>query len=1083
MNQLKLVIKSLKHYFKANLWIALGVAITCAVITGGLIVGDSVKYSLEQNTRLRLGEITHSLTSGERYFTTGLSGKLNQAGFNSSSALKLEAVASSNGGQLKLNKVTVWGIDKMFTNVIGIESSAFGFSKDETCFISENTATRLNIAIGDDLLLKIEKAGLIPANAPFVSDENQWVSYRVKVDKILSTEELGRLSLQNSQTAPFNVFLPLNKLNELMEFSNKANVILLSTTESKSVIEQAIQQAYTLDDAALKITEANATDEWELQSERVFIDDAIARSVENSGMQYNSILTYFTNYFKFGNNETPYSFISTLPDNEIESNEIVINTWLATDLKISVGDSIEIGFYNIGDLRQLTEASKNFKLVEVVEIDGRFNDRGLMPNIPGLSDSESCRDWQTGVPVNLKLIRNKDEDYWYQYRGLPKAYIAYSTARLLWGNRYGSATAYRFNRNEHSKDELEQIIREQINPFDLDLQLRAVKEEGFYAASNGTDFSQLFIGLSFFILVSGILLTVLLFRFNLEKRVSEIGTLSAVGFSDRKIKKIFLHEGLIVVGIGAALGLILAIGYNKLVFWGLNQVWNDIVRTEVLVSKIKIATLLIGYIVSLLVALVTIYFTLNKQMKQSTASLQKRAVKPLSKRKKNIYKIAAWLTGFIGIGSIGIEIFQGNGNLNAGSFFMAGGLLLVSLILFIYLALVKEKVVETGRFTIQKLIFQNLRLNRSRSLTVIILLAIGTYLVVSTGLNRKDLFSDAHNPQSGTGGFLFWVETTVPILHNLNDTTYRKEQGITNNFEAVQMRVAEGDEANCLNLNKISNPRILGLDAHQLKGRFTLQTKVDGVDENNLWASLQKLSDDCIPAIADQTVIQWSLGKKVGDTLVYKNALGNKINLRLVAGLAASVFQGSVIIDNQYFLDNFPSSSGSNVFLIDGNIDDKTAIAEDLDLMYRDHGISITGATQRLAEFMTVSNTYLNIFLVLGALGLLIGTIGLAIILQRSLLERKAELALLSSIGFRQKAIFSIVTVEYIILLLVGLFIGFVTAVISVYPVIHAAIQTISLGFVGSTMAIIFINGVIWIVVLAALQLRKINLIDALRND
>ena len=71
---------------------------------------------------------------------------------------------------------------------------------------------------------------------------------------------------------------------------------------------------------------------------------------------------------------------------------------------------------------------------------------------------------------------------------------------------------------------------------------------------------------------------------------------------------------------------------------------------------------------------------------------------------------------------------------------------------------------------------------------------------------------------------------------------------------------------------------------------------------------------------------------------------------------------------------------------------------------------------------------------------------------------------------------------EYSVVL-AGLFIGFVTAVISVYPVIHAAIQTISLGFVGSTMAIIFINGVIWIVVLAALQLRKINLIDALRND
>ena len=62
MTQLKLVLRCIRHYFASNIWLALGVALTTAVITGGLIVGDSVKYSLEQTVQLRLGEITHACT-------------------------------------------------------------------------------------------------------------------------------------------------------------------------------------------------------------------------------------------------------------------------------------------------------------------------------------------------------------------------------------------------------------------------------------------------------------------------------------------------------------------------------------------------------------------------------------------------------------------------------------------------------------------------------------------------------------------------------------------------------------------------------------------------------------------------------------------------------------------------------------------------------------------------------------------------------------------------------------------------------------------------------------------------------------
>ena len=59
MSRFRLVLKSFLHYFKANLLVALGVAISTTVLTGALIIGDSVRYSLEQTTFYRLGNTTH----------------------------------------------------------------------------------------------------------------------------------------------------------------------------------------------------------------------------------------------------------------------------------------------------------------------------------------------------------------------------------------------------------------------------------------------------------------------------------------------------------------------------------------------------------------------------------------------------------------------------------------------------------------------------------------------------------------------------------------------------------------------------------------------------------------------------------------------------------------------------------------------------------------------------------------------------------------------------------------------------------------------------------------------------------------
>jgi len=78
---------------------------------------------------------------------------------------------------------------------------------------------------------------------------------------------------------------------------------------------------------------------------------------------------------------------------------------------------------------------------QIYELAGEKADENLMPVIPGLSDASNCRDWKTGVPVDLKKIRRQDEAFWKAHKGTPKAFVSLETAQKLWGNRFGQSTS------------------------------------------------------------------------------------------------------------------------------------------------------------------------------------------------------------------------------------------------------------------------------------------------------------------------------------------------------------------------------------------------------------------------------------------------------------------------------------------------------------------------------------------------------------------------------------------------------------------------------------------------------------------
>ena len=138
---------------------------------------------------------------------------------------------------------------------------------------------------------------------------------------------------------------------------------------------------------------------------------------------------------------------------------------------------------------------------------------------------------------------------------------------------------------------------------------------------------------------------------------------------------------------------------------------------------------------------------------------------------------------------------------------------------------------------------------------------------------------------------------------------------------------------------------------------------------------------------------------------------------------------------------------------------------------------------ERLAEFHRVENTYLSTFQTLGGLGLLVGTVGLAAVLLRNVLERQRELALLGAVGYGRLHIFTIVVAENLLLLAWGLAIGTVCAVMAIAPAVSERGGRLPATAAGALLLVaVSIAGLLSSVVATRVALRR-PLVDALRSE
>lgn len=1151
MSLWQFILRSLTYHVRMHLAVALGVASATAVLTGALVVGDSVRGSLRHLALDRLGMMDEVLLA-DRFFRAEMAGEItNVTGRQTAPAILLPSVTAEvvlPGGNRRASGVMLVGCDEAFWR---FDTSPAGPKKTPApgeIILNEPLAAELGARVGDQIIVRLPKSDQIPAESALGKKQDRLTSLaELRVAEIIPAQGLGRFSLLPLQSAPRNAYVAASDLQQALFFGERererVNAVVIGgsmPTDSRGADVASPSDALTptLADYGLSLKHVRRTftqsgreevvlDYFSLSSDRLLLDERVVETAQKLFPgQSQPVLTYLANTIeKVGEVDRakkpiPYSTITAIepaadgpliddqgkPLPPLAPDEIALTSWSTDDLGVRVGDKIRVHYFEPESTHgQTKESSAEFRLVAIIPLTEpskrfvgkrpaqftqrptRANDPDLTPAVKGFTDQETIDNWEPPFPYDdKKLRRPRDDDYWANHRTTPKAYVSLATGQKLWGSRFGKVTSVRIPAAAAADlPTLEKKLLEGLRSHaqQLGFVFLPLREQSLRASSGTTPFDFLFLALSMFIIAAALLLVWILFRLGVEQRAGEIGTLQALGWRARSTARVLTAEGGLVAALGALLGVAAGVGYAWLMLEGLRTWWVGAITTPFLVLHVNWLTLLIGYASGVIVCLLTISFSLRSLRRVPTRSLMAGVTLPdpnvamktsvAATGLRTSHRMWRFLPYVLILLSLGLAIVAANlgGEAQAGAFMSSGGAILWAMLLLIASRL-RGGGDSLATTSLPLLAFRNAGRNVGRSVTTIGLMAAASFLIVAVSAFQLD------PTEQGVGGFDLLAESSEPILIDLNSPEGRREllagnAGELDGTSILSLRLRSGDDASCRNLYQSFQPRIWGVPAGFV-AHFDEPGAVpfswggsaakSAAEKANPWHLLEQpaAAGEPVNVILDKNTAMYSLKKYggIGEEFEYTYDDGPTVKFKVVGLLANSVLQGSLLIGEADFKRLFPQVSGYRAFLIRAPADKIDKVAAMLESRLGDEGFDTVRSRDRLAELLAVQNTYISTFRSLGALGLLLGTFGLAAVQLRNVLERRKELALFRAVGYGAGRLGGMVLLENLVLLLGGLLTGTLAALFSVLPHMYLGGAHVPLAELGVMLGAVLIVGI-----------------------
>ena len=922
----------------------------------------------------------------------------------------------------RLIPVMVWGVNDM--------SISRGKAR-----INPSLAKELNIPylaprtsqpspLPDDIVLRLPATGLIPSGSLFVTD-NYTAGMRLSFDGIVDVKQHGNLSLKNEQALPLNIFVNRDELAEVIEIQGKVNLLLSDRMIPTDDLDKAWSPAVSGIKTAMK-------DGFiEITSDRIFMQEDVVQAISRHNQQPNRLFSYLVNTIEHAGRTIPYSFVTAMDQYRgytLHSDEIILSDYTARRLGVRENDTLSLTFYTSQNLKTLYTDAVKLCVSRIVPLQELAADRGLSADFPGLSNVERCTDWNADLPIDMTLITDEDEIYWEAWNTTPKAIIPYGAVAEKWSNSFGSATALRVALPSPPKggdvggSTDTAIVLPPFGWVGGGLQLTHPRETAFQAAQNGVDFSGLFLSLGFFIILSAVLLMLAPLSEMLYQRKDETALMYSLGYTPRRITKIYWLESAPVVLWSSVAGVAAGLIYTWFVLFLLGTVWKGATHTEGFMVYPHIQTILTGLLSGILASAGLLRMALVRSLK-STVRRKKQQTRATHRKLVPAVLVSLMVVLTVLVNSAFIQ--------SAVLFVLVGVFFLGATALWGDYLIGRDGSLSDKPFMSAGLVRAMLFAGRKQAMLSFFSLAMGVFIVFSVGLNRQG-FADSSQITTGTGGYSLWCESAVPVYHNLSTSLGREKLALTElpaDAEVLQFFRYSADDASCLNLNKVSVPTVLGVDMERLsRSHFAINRTLDRNDAENRFEAFRHRADSVYPVLVDETVLTWGLSLKLGDTIVYKGSKGQNAVLRLAGTLRNSIFQGNILMDQHLFSEIWDEIAGSEVMLLKVSEDETDSVKMLVSQALSNYGVNAMTTNDRLKMFYSVTDTYLTIFLMLGSVGLLLGIMSFIIVIRKNLASRRQEIHVYRSLGFPDRKIAGFLYVENSIVPFYAIGAGFVGA-------------------------------------------------------
>lgn len=1119
-----------RHWWRQLAALAAACGVVAATISGGLGVGAAVEQGLLRLALERLGGI-EAVVIGEDFFRRDLAGELaRDASARIVSAIVAEAVVETPAvgtSSMRSTRAVVLGCDDVAA--LGFAGSPPALSGDQVA-VNAPLAAALGVEEGEPLsrgkplVLRIAERSVAPADSPLGRRDVRSLGRRVTAAVVLPQEGLGRFALEPAQVTRPLVVAPLAVVQRLVDRGDVANAIFAVAGGADSgdlATALRARLAPSLDDYGLMLTEAASEPRSiRLTSRRLILSPEVDKAATEilAPLQGRPSLVFLataitgTQSLPDGRRATvPYSTIlgvdaTSLPVGDLVDadgktlllpgpDEIVIDRWLADDFAaqgspVAVGDTLEIAYFLPETVHgRVEESRERLRITGVAEMRGAAVDRTLVPEVEGVSDEDSIADWDPPFPFDAARVRttpphDEDDRYWKEHGTMPKAFVSLATARRIAGSRFGATTAWHVPRDRvDDVAALGRRLAAAIRPAAAGLRVVPLAAEARAAARGSTPFGPLFLALSSFIVVAGLLLEWLLFRLLVTARRREIGILAATGWPPRRLATLLTLVGGVAAVVGSLLGAVCGPAWAALLLDALGRAWTSAVAggdVPALAAAAGAARPIpVAIATSVAISLAALAWLAGRTARLRPLVLVREGAESPGRgpRRDRPWLVVAAATLAVALGTSGLGAAPERA---VASFFLAGGAALVALVMLAHRWLVAP---GPGVVTsLVRLARRSVAANRARALAVIAIVAIAEFLVVALSafeLGPPPAPADVRSP---TGGWTTIASFGTPVSAD--------SAAELSGAEIALLRSSGGSDASCTNLYAAMRPAVLGVGPGFIaRGAFSFVDHAAlPAGEDNPWTLLARPpgAGGPIPAILDQATAQWALKVGgVGARFTVPNDDGAAVDYEIVGLLAPGILQGSVLIAEEAFEEVYPRRSGYGLALLAADRTDGPTTPADLDRraadVWADAGVLLEPAIARLARLAAVQNTFLAGFQALGLLGLLLGTAGVAAVQAQGVLERLGQFGLLGALGFAAERVRAIVVAEAVLLVGAGLLAGAVAGLVALAPALVAGRAALPAWWIavtcGLTLAAAAGAGMV-----AARQATRVNPREALRS-